>query len=300
MESPLVSIIIVNYNGKRFLDACLRSIQKKVQCLHEIIVVDNASTDGSREYIWENFPYVSLIASDINLGFAGGNNLGARNATGKHLLLLNNDTVLLTDIVAAVSILENDPKIGIVGVLSLDEKNAYRNTAAHFPTIYRLTKLSSMYYMSGYFGKGDFPISEQTHSKYFVHWVEGSFLMVTAGLWQQLNGLDEKYFMYGEDIDFCYRGLLAGLKTAYCPNVKYIHYGGYSIDRLPLIIKGVMRFHMKHSSWGAQQFVRGLLLIKFYMTRILSVLIYACSKNNYQLTKAQICRSVTDMLINND
>ena len=113
--NSLLSILIVNWNGKEFLDGCFSSIREKVSVPYEVIVVDNHSTDGSADLIEERYPWVKLIRSADNLGFAAGNNLAARHATGEYLLLLNNDTVLQTDLVDAISLLEDEGRIGAVG-----------------------------------------------------------------------------------------------------------------------------------------------------------------------------------------
>ena len=111
----LVSILILNWNGARYIFDCLESVREKVRGPYEVIVVDNHSSDGSPDRIAQDYPWVKLVRSNDNLGFAKGNNLAARYASGKYLLLLNYDTLLLSDITDAVRVLEADPSIGVVG-----------------------------------------------------------------------------------------------------------------------------------------------------------------------------------------
>lgn len=240
-----LSILIVNYNGKKYLGACLRSIKDNIKIAHEVIVVDNASTDGSCEFLRQSFPDVKLIVSERNLGFAGGNNLGAAQATGELILLLNTDTVLINDINPAIELLERDQTIGVVGAMMLDGNEEYCLSAGYFPSLARLFRYSSLYIKNGYFKSGNFP--QSLVDNYPVDWVAGSFMLIRLPLWNRLNGLDEGYFMYGEDVDFCRRVRDIGFVSSYCPAVRYIHYCGFEPSRLPLVTYGLKRYHKKFS-----------------------------------------------------
>lgn len=253
-----LSILIVNYNGKQFLESCLGSIRQHVPLEHEVILVDNASADGSVEYVRECFPDVRLITSDRNLGFAGGNNRAACEATGEYLLLLNNDTVLQNNITPILDLLDHNRSIGSAGARMLDGSGAYSKSAGHFPSPLRLIRIASVYKNDGYFGSGNFPESGQVN-RCIVDWVAGSFLLVRRSVWDQLHGLDDGYFMYGEDIDFCRRVRDAGLQTAYCPDVRYVHYCGFALSRLPLIIQGFKRYHQKFSNIFSRPLALGIL-----------------------------------------
>src|SRR3990172_1751724 len=124
-----LSILIVNYNGAGYLGNCLRSVKQHVHLDHEVIVVDNASTDGSCNLIKTGFPNVKLRNSGVNLGFAGGNNLGAMEAKGEYLLLLNSDTILLSDIKPAIELMERQHNVGILGAMMLSAGGKYRFSA---------------------------------------------------------------------------------------------------------------------------------------------------------------------------
>jgi N-acetylglucosaminyl-diphospho-decaprenol L-rhamnosyltransferase len=134
----LVSILILNRNGTRYIFDCLGSVREKVQGPYEVIVVDNHSSDGSPDRIAEDYPWVKLVRSDDNLGFAKGNNLAARYASGKYLLLLNYDTLLLSDITDAVRVLEAEPSIGVVGAEMFALDGTRRPSCARFPLPFRL------------------------------------------------------------------------------------------------------------------------------------------------------------------
>lgn len=242
----MLSILIVNFNGKDFLGPCFDSIRKHVTVPYEIIVVDNASHDGSVEHIREYYPEINLIASEVNFGFSAGNNLAARSANGKYLLLLNNDTLLQGDLKNAVALLSSDPSIGVLGCRQVGKDNEYRYSAGHFPSLPRLLFFHSMFNRSGPFNNGDFPTSIEIF--YNVDWIEGSFMLTRSALWRSLGGMDEDYFMYVEDVDFCKRVHDSGFRVVYFPSLLFLHYGGYSSARFGMIIKGLRRYHRKFSN----------------------------------------------------
>ncbi len=242
-----LSILIVNYNGKHFFDACLRSIAEHVPFEHEVIVVDNASTDDSVVYLRSKHSEITLIESKSNLGFAGGNNLAARHAKGNFLLLLNNDTILLNDITGALELMENDASIGILGARMLGKDKEYRYSAGYFPEPWRLVRLSSLYRKDNGFGNGFFP---KDNLRWRVDWVEGSFLLTPASLWRDMGGLDESYFMYVEDIDYAKRVVASGKHVVFFAGMSYIHFGGYGQSRIGMLFDGFRRFHKAHSGWA--------------------------------------------------
>ncbi|MGS2725679.1 glycosyltransferase family 2 protein [Psychroserpens sp. BH13MA-6] len=231
-----LSIIIVNYNGRKYLSDCLESIYKMCDGIdYEIIIWDNHSTDDSMRYLEDHHAdRIKLFNSKENLGFAGGNNAGAKHATGNYLLLLNNDTVLLDNPSPAIDVLKND-HVGVVGIKMLGSNKAYRFSAGRFPSPIKLFKLSLLFEKRGGFKTGDF--HSETPLK--VDWIEGSFLLTKRKVWQQLHGLDERYFMYAEDIDYCKRVNNLGLHAMYVPSISYIHHGGYSVQRQHMLKKSL-------------------------------------------------------------
>jgi len=240
-----LSIIIVNYNGEKFLSDCIESIKNKcIGFQYEIIIWDNASTDNSIGLLKTHFPdEVNLYASQENLGFAGGNNAAANYSKGEYILLLNNDTKLLVNPLGAIELLSNE-KIGVVSYKMLGIDKEYRFSAGKFPSPYRLLKLSRLFEKRGDFKDGKF-LNTNTQK---VDWVEGSFLLTTKEIWEKLGGLDEDYFMYAEDIDFCKRVSNLSLETHYIPVSGYIHYGGYGSDRQHMLFNSLNLYLDKHTS----------------------------------------------------
>lgn len=226
---PLLSIVIVNYNGLRFLDECIASIAAHVHCSHEVIIVDNASADDSVAYIARNFPQVRLIPSAVNTGFTGGNNIGVRAAKGELVLLLNNDTKLLTPIDAAVAAFK-DASLGALGVHLFygDGRNqpsvGYEHTPARI--VLSWLGLASVAALSNVFRRTETDSAFYDRAHADVAWVSGAFLLTRRTLWNAIGGLDERYFMYVEDVDYCKHVQLHGFKVAYLPDVRVCHYEG--------------------------------------------------------------------------
>ncbi|MGY0391275.1 glycosyltransferase family 2 protein [Bizionia sp. KMM 8389] len=251
-----LSIIIVNYNGEKFLPDCLNSIETKCQGFsYEIIIWDNASKDNSIALLQNNYNHkITIIPSKENLGFAGGNNAAAKHATGKHILLLNNDTILLANPLLALKTLEA-PNLGVVGMKMLGAEKEYRFSAGRYPTPLRLLKLSQLFEKRDDFKTGNF----KTTKPQIVDWIEGSFLLTKTEIWRQLNGLDERFFMYAEDIDYCKRVNDLGYQLAYLPIEGYIHYGGYGDSRQAMLKKSLNLYvdiHLK----GAKKILSKLAL----------------------------------------
>jgi GT2 family glycosyltransferase len=232
---PDLSVIIVNYNTRQLLADCLDSLlaaDAPAEGL-EIIVVDNASTDGSTEMVQADYPAVRLVANQENHGFATANNQGTAVAHGRYLLFLNSDTRLESRaLVEPLAYLEAHPQVGAITVRLLyptgerdpDNHRGFPtpwNALCHFSGLSRLFPNSPRF--NGYFqGFADF---EQTHT---VPVIAGSFMMMPRALFDELGGWDETYFFYGEDIDFCYRINQAGYEIVYYPHVTVLHYKGAS------------------------------------------------------------------------
>jgi GT2 family glycosyltransferase len=232
---PDLSIIIVNYNTCRLLDECLASLQKAVAPPGgtEIIVVDNASSDGSQEMVGEKYPEVTLLASAENLGFSAANNIGAGQASGGTLLFLNSDTKLSAEaLIEPFNYLDAHENVGAITVRLVyptgerdpDNHRGFPtpwNALCHFSGLGRLFPGSPLFndYFQSY---ADF---DQTHS---VPVIAGSFMMMPRAVFDRLGGWDETYFFYGEDIDICYRIGALGYEIIYYPHVEVLHYKGAS------------------------------------------------------------------------
>lgn len=246
MYKTELSYIIVNYNGKAFLKNCIDSIvSHSNEINYEIILVDNQSNDGSLSDIENLQAPIKIIRNTANLGFAKANNQGVKNSSGAFVLLLNNDTLLTQSLKPAIELLKTNDSIGALGIKMLDGTNNYRLSAGNFPTPWRLLKLKRLMRSSGDFFSGQFPSPIQYQE---VDWIEGSFILTTKNIWDQIGGLDESFFMYAEDVDFCKRISNFGKKTVYLPSLTFIHFGGFTSNRNDLLKKGLFIYLEKHFS----------------------------------------------------
>lgn len=283
---PQLSILIVNFNGKNVIENCLTSIRENLTIPHEIIVVDNLSTDGSPLLIQANFPEVRLVENNENVGFARANNQAAELALGKYLLLLNNDTVLLNDLRPLIEYMEKKPEIGATGIKMFGKDMEYRFSAGYFPSPWRLIKISTVYKKNQYFTTGNFPKHPDSH---LVDWVEGSFLCTPRELWHQINGLDESYFMYVEDVDYCKKIQLAGLQTHFYPHIAYQHFGGYGMGRSHLIIKGFRKFHQNFSPFFTRLAANLVLTLGLWVRFLISYFLYVITRKETYLQRGKTC-----------
>lgn len=222
-----LSVIIVNYNGEKLLGNCIGSIQKHTDCKHEIIVVDNASTDNSVELLEQHFPFVKLIKNKNNVGFAAGNNIGVSKTTGKYILLLNNDTILLSPLLKVIEKFKSNPKIGVLGCTLRFDNRAIQPSFGYEHTPIRIIFSwlinSKMTRIPKIFKRSEIDTKRYYDKERKVDWVSGAALFTKTDLWNRLNGLDEKYFMYVEDVDYCRRVRELGYNIVYSPDTEIIH-----------------------------------------------------------------------------
>ncbi|MFN2195748.1 MAG: glycosyltransferase family 2 protein [Anaerolineales bacterium] len=227
-----LSIIIVSWNTRALLKACLESVYASLIKLKraelEIWVVDNQSTDGSAEMVADHFPEVNLIRSPENLGFAGGNNAGLRQAGGKYILLLNPDTVVQPGgLDLLVDFLEAHPRSGAAGSRYLNPDGSLQISTFPFPTvsreIWRLLHLDRIY-AYGIYDVSAWPLD----TPHQVDIIQGASFMVRKAVLDQIGLMDERYFMYTEEIDLCYRIYQAGWEITWVPGSQVVHYGGQS------------------------------------------------------------------------
>lgn len=243
-----LSIALVSYNSRLHLGKCLDSITRFAPGETEVILVDNASTDGSTEFVEQTYPWVRIVRNNHNLGFSAANNLAGKMVVGRFLLLLNADTVLVEPIAPAIDWLNEHPEFALLTINMLSEEGVSSPCTGRFPSPLRLILLRRMLVIPQQYGD---------NFAYEVDWVQGSFLLIKTEQWRALGGLDERYFMYVEDVDLCKRVRNRGLKCAYLPNIRYIHSGGYNPRRFSEHAKGLgiyIRTHMRglrqSVSWG--------------------------------------------------
>ncbi|MBP6795414.1 MAG: glycosyltransferase family 2 protein [Saprospiraceae bacterium] len=229
-----LSVVILSYNVKYLLDACIHSVLHATQSiLAEIIVVDNASTDESVTLVREKYPDIRIIENEINVGFSKANNAGVRAAHGNYVLILNPDTVVNESaIIGALRHLQNQAETGIAGVRMHDARGQYLPESKRgFPDL-----ISSFFKITGiyrFFPKSDFFNHYYLGSKdktqlCNVEVLTGAFMMMPKSLYEEVGGFDESYFMYGEDIDLSNKIKKSGKNLVYLGNEQIIHLKGRS------------------------------------------------------------------------
>ncbi len=254
-----LSIIIVNYNVKEFLQNLIHSINKASQTISaEIIVVDNASDDGSVEFIREKFPEVKLFANDKNLGFSKANNIGLKAAKGKYLLLLNPDTLVREDtFTKMIEFFETHTDAGLAGCKILNPDGTLqlacrRSFPGPWTSFTKVTGLSSLFPNSKLFARYNLSYLNENQT-YEVDAISGSFMMFPRKVYEKVGGLDEQFFMYGEDLDLCFRIQKSGSKVYYVHSTQIIHYKGEStkrsnLDETKIFYNAMHLFVKKHLS----------------------------------------------------
>ena len=261
-----LTVIIVNYNVKYYLEQCLTSVRRAIGGLEaEVVVVDNHSRDGSVEYLRSRFPEVTFIESNHNLGFARANNMAIRQSRADYVLLLNPDTLVgeqvLTDVIA---FMDEHPKAGAAGVQMLKVNGEKANESRRgLPTpmtaFYKMTGLCRRYPRHPRFGHyymGYLPWDEPAR----IEVVSGAFMMIRRSVLDEVGLLDEDFFMYGEDIDLSYRILKGGYENWYVP-VRIVHYKGESTEKssfryVHVFYKAMLIFFRKH--YGTMVFWLGI------------------------------------------
>ena len=278
-----LSIVIVNYNVKYFLKQCLASVlNSQLTGVHgstplqlDVWVVDNDSVDGSVEMVRRDFPSVHIIENHENVGFAKANNQALASCTGQYLLLLNPDTVVESDtFVKCVDFMQSHADCGGLCVKMVDgEGNYLKESKRGFPS-----PEASFYKMSGLIHL--FPHSKRIGAYYMGHLSEdevneveimpGAFLMFRREVFEKIGGLDESYFMYGEDIDFSWRIRLAGWKNYYFPETHIIHYKGESTKKGSMnyvytFYNAMAIFVKRYFSGGNAKFFSALLHVAIWL-----------------------------------
>ncbi|MCR4438276.1 MAG: glycosyltransferase family 2 protein [bacterium] len=254
--SAELSIVIPNYNTRDLLAGCLRSIFSTAGGIKmEVIVVDNASTDGSVELVRAQFPQVRMVHNSANVGFARAVNQGLRLAQGNYLLLLNSDTELRPGALShCLEFLKKRPKAGAVGCRLVNPDGSRQPSCESFMTfagiLWEALLLDKLFPQSRLFGR--------MHLTYFtydrleqVDYVKGAFLMTRRATLEDVALLDERFFFYGEEQDWCYRAKQRGWEVWFTPEATVVHHGGGSGDPVaPRIFvqlhKSRYLFYQKH------------------------------------------------------
>jgi len=233
-----LSIIIVSYNTKKLLLDCLRSVDRDLKnssLTAEVIVVDNGSRDGSREFLGRDCHSarrriaMTVILNEENLGFGGANNLGAKRARGRYLLFLNPDTEVKSGaLTKMVRFMDENPEAGIASCRLVNPDGSFQPQGGYLP------RLSTVAVWALFLD--DLPILREILPSYQNRsgksgrsgefgWVGGTAMAVRRQAWEQLGGFDEKIFMYGEDVEICYRANKQGWRVMINPDAEIVHVG---------------------------------------------------------------------------
>lgn len=255
----MIDVIIVNWNSGAGLEACLDSLTSLAPDLNgKIIVVDNQSSDGS-ELCYGKWNQVKLIHAGGNLGFARACNMGAQRSTSEWLLFLNPDTRFLpkTQNVLFALLANLDEQTGICGAQLLDDEGRVARSCARFPSPWMF--LCHTMGIDRYFPRLGYPMQDWDHfTSRDVDHVIGAFFLVRKSLFQELNGFDERFFLYLEDLDFSLRAKKLGWKSRFCADLKIFHEGGgtskqIKATRLFYDLRSRLLFARKHfSTWQAK------------------------------------------------
>lgn len=266
-----VSIVIVSYNAREHLERCLEAVACRE---HEVVVVDNASGDGSPALVRERFPSVRLVELEGNRGFGAANNVGMEAATGERFLLLNSDAWPVGEAIASLAAFADArPRAGIVGPRLRNPDGSLQRSVRGWPTTWRLateylflrrlgrrTRALNAFYGAGF----------DHESERDVEVVKGAVMLVTRAAFEAVGGFDPDYFMYGEEMDLCYRVHRAGFEVVFDPAAEFTHVGGVSTgarwgdrpDFGPLRreqLRGHLRFISKHQGARSAERARRLL-----------------------------------------
>src|SRR5687768_2474036 len=256
-----LSVIIVNYNVKHFLEQCLCSVQKAIAGLQaEVIVIDNHSADNSVNYLESKFPGVRFLTNPDNLGFAKACNQGLRLATGKYVLFQNPDTLVPEDCYrSCITFMESHPDAGALGIKMLDGRGKFlKESKRSFPSpltsLFKLFGLSRLFPRSRIFSKYHLGNLDE-NKNHEVDVLAGAFMMVRKDVMEKVGGFDEIFFMYGEDVDLSYRIQKAGYRNYYFAESQIIHFKGEStrkgsLNYVRLFYKAMSIFVAKHYGGG--------------------------------------------------
>lgn len=287
-----LSIIIPEYNTKNLLNNCLYSIYEQTKNIaFEVIVVDNASQDNSASMIKTKYPQVKLIANSMNVGFGKANNQALKMSKGKFILFLNSDTVILDKAIEkALAFIDQNKEIDILGCKLIYPNGLIQPSGGFFPKLRQvfcwMFSLDNLALVSKIIKP-----YQQTRTDFYQQlqecdWVTGAFLLLKKKVVDKIGGFDEKFFMYSEEIDFCYRAKKAGFRVWFYPEAKIIHQKGKSSpDGFATAVlgeyQGIQKFYQKYKPGWEQPILKILLKIG----AILRIVFFGILKGDTRIKK---------------
>lgn len=237
-----LSIVIISWNVRELLRLCLDSIPESLKggkgksLLAETIVFDNGSVDGSADMVREDFPWVHLMESKVNLGFTKGNNLAMSESEGRYILLLNPDTEVMGDALATmVAYMDSHPRVGALGPQLLNPDGTIQPSRRRFPTLATAFLESTVlqpWFQGSEILKRYYLLDRPDDEIQPVDWVVGAALLIRREAFHQVGPLDEEFFMYSEELDWCYRLKAQGWEVIYLPTAQVVHHEGRSSEQV--------------------------------------------------------------------
>jgi len=292
-----LSVIIVNWNTAELLVQCLESLGVASKRLSvETIVVDNASTDNSCDAVKKDFPSVRLMECNTNLGFSKANNLGIRAAAGQYICLINSDVVLSESCLDRMyEYMDQHSRIGILGPKVLNADGTLQGSIRQFPSVWntlcRTLALDVLLPKSRLLG-GFFMRFANPDQVIAVDALSGCFWMVRRDALNQIGLLDEGFFMYAEDLDYCKRSRLKGWENVYFPEADIIHFGGASSARAPVRfltenLKATVRYLHKYHGPAERVLFSGAILFLHLRRALTAMALYLLrsTERNKRLTE---------------
>lgn len=287
-----VSVIIVNWNTAQVTCDCLESVYQQTTGVEfEAIVIDNASSDDSIAMFKESFPQVILIENSDNRGFAAANNQGMAIARGRYILLLNSDTVVLENAIEkTVRFADSRSDAAVIGCRVLNPDRSLQPTCFMYPSVLNMVLSSSYLYKvfpnSKFFGRERMSWWDRNDVR-DVEVVTGCFMLVRREAMQQVGMMDERFFMYGEEADWCYRFKQSGWRVIFMPDAQIIHLGGASSNQIKPAMKmqlsaGLLQFVKKQKGFLSYAFACVLTSL-FFALRIpywLVKSLFSCDRGN--------------------
>jgi len=224
-----LSVVIVSFNVRKFLEECLHSLYKTIKDIQfEVFVVDNQSKDGTVQMLKTEFPNVNLIVNQENVGFVKANNIAFKKSTGKYILMLNPDTVIVQNSFRkTIDYFEQHPKIGAIGCKMLNSDRTLQPSCYNFPS---LREIFGLYFLGNRIFNS---LKKINYDKtQVVDFVRGAFMAINRQCLEEIGLLDENFFMFAEESDLCYRMKKTGWKVVYMPDIEIIHHRGKSTEQV--------------------------------------------------------------------
>jgi len=304
-----ISVVIVAWNAKRYLEMCLESLETAPpRRSMEVLVVDNASGDGTAEMIETKFPWAKLIKSDENLGFAKGNNVAIRQCQGRHVTLVNPDVKVFPGCLDALAdFLDQNSKVGFVGPRVLNPDMTLQSSCRRFPTLWN--NLCSTTGLASAFKKSRFFAGE--HMFYFPHdrilavdVLVGCFIMVRRETLEAVGLMDEGFYMYGDDVDWCRRCWKAGWQVVFYPGAQAIHDRGaitapypvrFAVAQQRSVLYYWKKYHGAAGLWG----IRSILFFRYVFRYLFELLCRTtgASRARQGETRAQVVAACLRALV---